>query len=89
MNLPYYTAASWYHNKLSEDLQNLDILDVLPISEDYAINQLIPAIAKGGSLSLNEKEEIAEKMSYFSGISEKVILQHNLDLPESFFGRNF
>jgi carboxypeptidase C (cathepsin A) len=24
-------------------------------------------------------------MSYFSGISEKVILQHNLDLPESFF----
>ena len=85
LNLPYYTAASWYHNKLNEDLQKLDLLDVLPISEDYAINKLIPAIAKGGALPLNEKAEIAKKMSYFSGISEKVILQHNLDLPESFF----
>ena len=50
LNLPYFTAASWYHNKLNEDLQNLDLLDVLPISEDYAINKLIPAVAKGGFL---------------------------------------
>lgn len=85
LNLPYFTAASWYHNKLNEDLQKLDLLDVLPISEDYAINKLIPAVAKGGFLSLSEKEKIAKKMSYFSGISEKAILQHNLDLPTSFF----
>ena len=78
LNLPYFTAASWYHNKLNEDLQKLDLLDVLPISEDYAINKLIPAVAKGGFLSLSEKEKIAKKMSYFSGISEKAILQHNL-----------
>ncbi len=66
-------------------MQKLDLLDILPISEDYAINKLIPAIAKGGFLSLSEKEKIAKKMSYFSGISKKAILQNNLDLPTSFF----
>ncbi|NND24532.1 MAG: carboxypeptidase, partial [Flavobacteriaceae bacterium] len=28
---------------------------------------------------------IAEKMSYYSGLSKKVILQHNLDVPTQFF----
>ena len=85
LNLPYFTAAAWYHKMLPAELQNKDLLDVLPLSEEYAINKLIPAIAKGGFLSDEERDKIAEKMSFYSGIRKKVLLQHNLDLPKDYF----
>ena len=70
---------------LPSALQEKDLLDILPGSEEYALATLMPALAKGGSLSLIEKQVIAEKMSYYSGISQKTILQHNLDVPTNFF----
>ncbi|WP_228851698.1 S10 family peptidase [Aegicerativicinus sediminis] len=85
LNLPYYTASAWYHKQLPSTLQQKDLLEVLPESEDFTINQLIPALAKGGAISDAERNEIANKMSYFSGLDKKVILQHNLDVPTSFF----
>ena len=85
INLPYFTAAAWYHKMLPQELQSKDLLEVLPLSEDYAINQLIPAMAKGGFITDTERNQVAEKMSYFSGIKKKVILQHNLDIPKAYF----
>jgi carboxypeptidase C (cathepsin A) len=85
LNLPYFTAAAWFHKMLPAELQNKDLLDVLPLSEEYAINKLIPAIAKGGFISNEERDKIAEKMSFYSGIRKKVLLQHNLDLPKDYF----
>lgn len=85
LNLPYFTASAWYHKALPASLQAKDLMEVLTESEAYAINHLMPAIAKGASLSLEEKDEIAEKISYFSGISKKSILEHNLDVPKRFF----
>ena len=76
LNLPYFTAAAWYHKMLPE---------ILPLSEQYAINELIPAMAKGGFISDTERNKIAERMSYFSGIKKNVILQHNLDVPKDYF----
>jgi carboxypeptidase C (cathepsin A) len=85
LNLPYYTATAWYHNKLNQALQSKDLLEVLAESETYAINTLIPALAKGGFIDADEKIAVSEKMAYYSGLSQKVILQHNLDVPNSFF----
>lgn len=85
LNLPYFTAAAWYHNTLSPVLQQKDLLDILPEAETYAIETLMPALAKGGFISENEKQAVAEKMAYYSGLSKKSILQHNLDVPTSFF----
>ena len=85
LNLPYYTAAAWYHKALPAELQSKDLLDILPEAEDFAINKLLPAIAKGGFIDDSEKLEIAKQMSYYSGLSEKVIIQMNLDVPNRFF----
>ncbi|WP_430468271.1 S10 family peptidase [Winogradskyella ouciana] len=85
LNLPYYTAAAWYHKALSPELQNKDLLEVLPEAEDFAINTLMPAIAKGWSLPEAEKQAVAKQMSQYSGLSEKVILQQNLDVPNRYF----
>ena len=85
LNLPYYTATAWHHNKLPEALQSKDLLEILPESEDFTINTLIPALAKGGFIDPAEKMKVSEKMAFYSGLNQKVILQHNLDVPNSFF----
>lgn len=85
LNLPYFTATAWYHKMLPAELQQKDLLQILPDVEDYAIETLLPAIAKGGFISGKEKQAVAAKMAYYSGISEKVILQNNLDLPTDYF----
>ena len=83
--LPYFTAAAWYHKALPPELQNKDLLEVLPESEEYAVNTLMAVFARGGSVSEEEKQEVAKQMSYYSGLSEKSILQHNLVVPTRFF----
>ena len=83
--LPYFAAAAWYHKMLPKDLQDKTLEELLVEVEDYAINELIPAISKGGFLSKKEKNTVAEKYAYYSGISKNSILQNNLDVPTSFF----
>jgi len=83
--LPYFAATAWYHKMLAPELQQKDLTAILPEVENFTINQLIPAMAKGNNLEENQKNEIAAKMSRYSGLSEKVILQHNLDIPANFF----
>lgn len=83
--LPYFAAAAWYQKALPIELQQKDLDDLLPEVEEYTINELIPAIAMGGFLSKEKRKAAAAKMAYYSGLSEKVILQHNLDVPTSFF----
>lgn len=85
LNLPYFTAAAWYHKQLAPNFQDQDLLDILPEVEAYAINTLMPALAKGGFLSTAEKQEIANKMAEYTGISAQVIMQHNLDIPTRYF----
>ena len=83
--LPYYAATAWYHKALPADLQSRDLDDILPEVEEFTMNELIVAMNKGGALPAAEKERIAEKMSRYSGISKKVILQHNLEITTAFF----
>ena len=85
INLPYFTAAAWYHKVLPPELQNKDLLDILPESENYAIDTLMPALAKGSNITDEERNRVAEKMSFYSGLSKKSILNHNLEVPTSFF----
>ena len=84
-HLPYYAATAWYHKMLPADLQQKDLNDVLPEVEDFTINQLIPALAKGSNVTDDQKKLIAAKMSRYCGLSEKSILQHNLNIPTNFF----
>jgi carboxypeptidase C (cathepsin A) len=83
--LPYYAATAWYHNALTPALQNKDLDDILPEVEEFTINEYIPALAKGGFISDAEKNRIAERVSYYSGISKEAVLDWNLRISTSFF----
>ncbi|GAA0872193.1 carboxypeptidase [Gangjinia marincola] len=85
LNLPYFTAAAWYQKALDPSLQQKDLLEILPESEAYTVSTLIPALAKGGFITDEEREAVAEKMAYYSGLEKKEILQQNLRVPTSYF----
>ncbi len=83
--LPYYTATAWYHGRLPQDLQAMDLYEVLELSEEYTINELLPVMAKGAWAKEEERMDAVRSFSRFSGLSEEVVQQHNLDVPTSFF----
>ena len=83
--LPYFAAAAWYHNKLDSELQSKDLLELLPEVEDFTINELIPALAKGGFIEPEEKRMVLAKMARYSGLSGDAISQNNLDVSTAFF----
>lgn len=85
LKLPYFTAAAWYHEALPSELQQQDLSDILPEAEAFTIDELLPGLAKGGSLSEEQKKSIAEKISYYSGLSEESVLNNNLRVSTSFF----
>lgn len=85
LSLPYYTAAAWYQKALPADLQQKDLNDILPEVEAFTIDELIPALSKGGFIDEAKRKQVASKMARYSGLSEEVILQHNLAVPTQFF----
>jgi len=88
LNLPYYTAAAWHHKVLPSALQNKDLEEILPEAEAYTVNSLIPALSKGGFIDENEKNTVAEKMAYYSGLSKKEIIDQNLVVPTDYFWKH-
>ncbi|SFD78089.1 S10 family peptidase [Spirosoma endophyticum] len=83
--LPYYAATAWFHKALGPDLQSKDLTAILPEVEQFTINEFIPALAMGGFIDPQKKQQIAAKVARYSGLSEKVVLQHNMDIPTNFF----
>ncbi len=88
LRLPYYAATAWYHKALSADLQQKDLTALLPEVETFTINEFLPALAMGGALGDAKKNEIAAKVSRYSGISAKEVLQQNFDIPTNYFWKS-
>ncbi len=83
--LPYFAAAAWYQKALPANLQAKDLDELLPEVEAYAINDLLPVMAKGAFAKEEEKMMAADKMAYYSGLPKKFIIQHNLDVTTRAF----
>ena len=86
--LPYFAATAWYHKMLPSALQKKDLDQVLAEAEDYTINELLPAMAKGGFLDTDTRDDVAKKMAYYSGLDKETILHYNLDVPYAFFWKD-
>ncbi len=85
LKLPYYAATAWYHRKLPADLQARDLDAVLPEVEAFTMNELLPALARGGSLPAAERQALAARYARYSGLNEKAVLQYNMAVPTSFY----
>lgn len=83
--LPSYAATAWYHKRLSEDLQNRTLDDLLAEVESFAINQYTFALMKGDLLSSDEKQQIVKKLSDYTGLSEDYLNKSNLRVSQPEF----
>jgi carboxypeptidase C (cathepsin A) len=53
--------------------------------EAFAINELTPALVKGGFLAPEKRVELAKQIEQYTSIPTKVSLQHNLEIPFNYF----
>lgn len=81
---PSYAATAWYHKKLPADLQSKPLETLLREAENFAMNELTPALMRIDRLSAQEKQTLLEKFSRYSGLSQTFVNQNNfrVDLSE-------
>lgn len=85
LRLPFFAATAWYHKALPTDLQQKDLTALLPEVEEFTINELLPALAKGYTLEDSKKKAVIAKYARYSGLKEGVIQDANMDITTQFF----
>ncbi|MFO7981490.1 MAG: peptidase S10 [Candidatus Aminicenantes bacterium] len=83
--LPHYTATAWYHKKLSSELQNRELTELLDEVENFALNDYSAALLKGNRLDEKEEDETVKKLAAYTGLSEQYIRQTNLRIRHDRF----
>lgn len=73
--LPSMAATAWYHKKAG---QGLSLESFVQECRDFTYGTYIPALYKGNLLTDAQKNSIAEKLSYFTGLDKTYILRSNL-----------
>ena len=73
--LPSMAATAWYHKKAG---QGKELEAFIEESREFTINSYAPALYSGSYLSEAKKNEVAEKLSYFTGLDKGYILKSNL-----------
>ena len=81
--LPTYAAAAWFHDKIAN--KPADLPAFLAEARAWAQGPYASALAKGSDLSPAEADQIAKKLSYYTGISETYLRQADLRLDLSRF----
>ena len=80
MYLPTYATTSYYHNKLANKPAHLDAF-VKEVT-DFAKGEYTLALMKGDKLDAASKDQIASKLSAYTGLSKDYIFKANLRINE-------
>jgi len=79
--LPTYTAAAWYHKKLSPDLQQLSLADVTAKAAAFAEGDYNHALLLGAALSADTHRAVVKETARLTGLSEEFVERANLRPP--------
>ena len=82
---PTMAACAWYHKKLDKRFRTVE--QVVKESQEWIDKEYASVLERGDSLSDQEKDRVAQKMSEFLGISKKYCLGANLKVNEGAFMR--
>ncbi|HEU4968610.1 S10 family peptidase [Sphingomonas sp.] len=80
---PGYAATAWYHNHLQNRPPNLEAF--LQEVRAFTSGPYAAALAKGSTISPEEKRQIAEQMSKYIGISPDFIMRADLRVDLNHF----
>ncbi|HKV11411.1 MAG TPA: peptidase S10 [Thermoanaerobaculia bacterium] len=82
--LPTYTAAAWYHKKLPPELSG-DLHSTLKEVEKFAVEEYGPALLMGDWLPADRRQQVAEKLARYTGLSVDYVLLSNLRVEHARF----
>src|SRR5437763_3625799 len=93
-NVPTYMAIAYFHHKLSPELQkamdqcqaDADALcPPIKQAEQWAITDYAAALARGDSISAQERQSIIDRLSQYTGLSKQVVDEFNLHIDVGTF----
>ena len=76
--LPSFTAAAWYHRRLSPDLQAKPLRAVLDEVEAFAGGEYAAALFAGDGLPAARRSAIAAKVARYTGLAPEYVERTNL-----------
>ncbi len=76
--LPSFCATAYYHGQLADELQARELRALLHEVADWAEAEYTVALAKGDRLTDGEQQAIAERLSRYTGLSQRFILGADL-----------
>ncbi len=85
LKTPYFAATAWYHKQLASEYEQKKIEDFLPEVENFTINELLPALARGGTLDKATRTAVAGKLAKYTGVDAMVYMANNLDVSSQQF----
>jgi carboxypeptidase C (cathepsin A) len=74
--LPSYAAVAWYHKALKNRPGNLAAF--VEEARQYAKGEYASALFKGEKLSAAERDAVAKRLAYFTGLSEEYLVKADL-----------
>ncbi len=80
--IPSLAAVHWYHNSPSE--QTLE--DFVLEAKRFADTEYLLALYKGNSLCGEAREEIIQKLIYYTGVSKEYLVRRALRIDDGAFG---
>ena len=78
---PTYAAAAWYHGLVGDQYKNLALEAFLDEARAFAASDYLSALYQGTRLTDAQRDDIAQRMSEFIGLSKDFILRHDLRVP--------
>lgn len=79
LNFTSIASTYWYHHPKGKP----GLKEYIKEAEEFAYREYLPALALGRRLPKEEKIEISKKLSYFTGIDEKSLMDNHLRIETS------
>lgn len=83
--LPTYTATAWYHQRLANVLQKMDLRTLLAEVEEFALGEYNTALMRGSMLTSTDIARITRRLVRYTGLSEAYIQRSQLRIQDDRF----
>ena len=82
---PGWAATAWYHEKVDRDRWDGDFERFVDEARGFAVDEYLPALMRGTSMSEREMETLARRMSGYIGLSTEYLMNVDLRVGYGFF----
>ena len=87
LSLPSFTAAAWHHEKLSKELQNQSLAQLLQEVEEFAFLEYSNALLHGDNLNEQDSKSVIQQLADYTGLSSEYITKSKMRVDTMRFAK--